>query len=624
MQNKKSMNIFNSEVISPTLERSSVPVEHTWNLADIFPDEEAWLAAKTSLVAKFEEVDQFKGRVTASAADLHRCLEFNSNLAKIFSRLYSYAAMRSDEDTRDSRFMGMRQEIGQVGTEYRARAAFIEPELLTLDEEKILSYIQECPYLEPYRMYLFDLQRRKTHKLTEPEERILANAGLVTDGPYSVFSILSNAEMPYPEATLSDGSKVKLNQAGYARYRQVLNRDDRETVFQIFWTTMNQFKGTFGAQLYSNVNKDIFYARSRHYPSSLAAALDVDNIPEAVYRTLIANANAYLDAFHRYLKIRRRMLDLDQLKYSDLYAPVVKGVDLDYDIDAAQGLILDALRPMGEEYMTAVLKAMNSRWIDVYPTPGKRSGAYMSDGGYEVHPYILLNFNGKYTDVSTLAHEMGHAMHTYFSNKTQPFPLADYSIFVAEVASTFNEALLTHHMLDTVQDDDVRLSILMEYLDGIKGTVFRQTQFAEYEVRIHETAERGEALTGDVLTKLYSEVVKKYYGHEEGICHIDDLYTVEWTYIPHFYYNFYVYQYATSFTASTALSSEVLEGVPGAVERYLQFISSGGSDYPINLLKTAGVDMTTSTPFERTMAEMNRVMDEIEGILEKRGGEESF
>ncbi|MCJ7777320.1 MAG: oligoendopeptidase F family protein, partial [Sedimentisphaerales bacterium] len=311
------------------------------------------------------------------------------------------------------------------------------------------------------------------------------------------------------------------------------------------------------------------------------------------------------------------MLGVDTLKYSDVYAPVVKGVDLKYTFEEAKELILDAAKPLGEDYDRVVKEAFDNRWIDVYPTPGKRMGAYSNGSAYDVHPYILLNFNGQYDDVSTIAHELGHTMHSYYSNKNQPYPTADYSTFVAEVASTFNEALLIQKMLKEINDKDTRLSLLMNYLDGIKNTVFRQTQFAEFELRIHEKAERGEPLTGDILSQLYGDILKKYYGHDKGICHIDDLYTVEWAYVPHFYYNFYVYQYATSFTASTALSEKVLNKEQGAVEKYIKFLSAGGSDYPINILKEAGVDMTRPEPFQKTIAVMNRTMDEIETILEK-------
>jgi oligoendopeptidase F len=312
------------------------------------------------------------------------------------------------------------------------------------------------------------------------------------------------------------------------------------------------------------------------------------------------------------------MMGLSELHYYDLYAPLVSSVDLTYTVEEAQKHVLAALAPLGAEYAAAATRAFSERWIDMYPTPGKRSGAYANGGAYDVHPYMLMNYNGKYADVSTLGHELGHAMHSYFSNKTQPFVLANYPIFVAEVASTFNEALLNDHMLKTITDDAAKLSLLGNYLEGIKGTVFRQTQFAEYELRTHEMAEKGEPLTGDALSKLYADITKKYYGHDKGVCVVDDYIQHEWAYIPHFYRNFYVFQYATSFTASAALSEKVLAGDPAATKRYLTFLSAGGSKYPIDLLKEAGVDMTTDEPLELTMRKMNRVMDEMEKILAKK------
>jgi oligoendopeptidase F len=531
--------------------------------------------------------------------------------------LYSYASMKSDEDTRNSEYLGMKQEMQQLGTDYSSKSAFIMPEIAKMDKEQVDAFIEEQPGLKVYKMPLYDVLRMKAHTLSEKEEKILAEAGLLADGPSTIYGIFSNAELPYPEIELSDGTMATLTKAGYSRYRASTNRTDRQAVFEAFWGAFDKFKGTFGTQLYANVKKNMFYARTRNYESTLHLALDRNNIPTQVYLALIENVTNNLDSFHRYLNLKKRMLDVETLKYSDIYAPVVEGIDLKYTFDEAKELVLDAMRPLGADYCRVVAEAFDKRWIDVYATPGKRSGAYSNGSAYDVHPYILLNYNDQYEDVSTLAHELGHTMHSYYSNKNQPYATADYSIFVAEVASTFNEALLIDKMLKEIKDDDTRLSLLMNHLDGIKGTVFRQTQFAEFELRIHQKAERGEPLTGDVLTELYGEILKKYYGHDSGVCHIDDLYAVEWAYIPHFYYDFYVYQYSTSFTASTALSEKVLAKEKDAVAKYIKFLSAGGSDYPIDLLKTAGVDMTTAEPFNKTMVAMNRTMDEIEAILNK-------
>ncbi|MHC4455995.1 MAG: oligoendopeptidase F, partial [Planctomycetota bacterium] len=597
---------FQTQVLSQTRERTEVPIEHKWKLEDLYASDQTWNKAKQKLVAQFDEVLAYRGKLASSASELLACLEFNSRLSKEFERLHSYASQKSDEDTRNSKYLAMRQEMEQLGTDYNSKASFIEPEIVKMDKNKIDKFITEEPGLKVFKMYLYDIQRTRAHRLSEKEEKILAEASLLANGPSTIYMIFSNAELPYPEVKLSDGVIAKLNKAGFARYRAVPNRSDRETVFQAFWQVFNNFRRTFGTQLYANVKRDMFYARTRGYGSSLHSALDKDNIPPEVYLTLIENVNNNLDSFHRYLNFKKRMLGVDTLKYSDVYAPVVKGLDLKYAFEEATELVLDAVEPLGQDYSRIAKEAFESRWIDVYPTPGKRAGAYSNGSAYDVHPYILLNFNGQFDDVSTLAHELGHTMHSYYSNKNQPYPTADYSIFVAEVASTFNEALLINKMLKEIKDDDTRLSLLMNYLDGIKGTVFRQTQFAEFELSIHEKAERGEPLTGDVLSKLYGDILKKYYGHDKGVCYIDDIYTVEWAYVPHFYYNFYVYQYATSFTASTALSEKVLNKEKGAVEKYIEFISSGGSDYPINLLKKAGVDMTDAQPFNKTMVAMNR------------------
>ena len=611
--------LTNSNVISQTRERSEIPVEYTWDLTALYDTDEAWTDVKNVLVTQFDNILKFKGEISKSPYNLLSCLKLDSKIKKELGRLRSYAGMKFDQDTRSSKYLAMKQEISQLYTDYNSKSSFINPEILKMDIKKIDEFISKESRLKDYKFYLYNLQRSKKHLLSEKEEKIIAETGLMAGTPYSIFSIFSNAELSFPEIELSDGSKALLNQSGYTKYRTLTNRKDREAVFQTFFSKLNEFKRTFGTNLDANVKKDMFYARVRSYNNSLESALDANNIPVEVYYSLIKNVNDNLGSFHRYLKIKKRMLGVEQLKYSDLYAPVVKELDIEYTIDEAKEMVLSALKPLGKKYIKVINKALNDRWIDVYPTPGKRSGAYSNGSAYDVHPYILLNFNGMYNDVSTLAHELGHTMHSYYSNNKQPYPTANYSIFVAEVASTFNEILLFHDYLESIKDENIRLNLLMEYLDGIKGSVFRQTQFAEFELRIHEMAERGEQLTGDSLSELYKEIVRAYYGHDKGICYVDDIINVEWAYIPHFYYNFYVYQYSTSWTAATALSEKVRNNEKGALKKYINFISSGGSDYPISLLKKAGVDMTTAEPFNKTMKEMNWAMNEIEKILAKNG-----
>ncbi len=610
--------LFQQQAVAQTRERADIAQEDTWKLEDIYESDEAWAAAKDKIAGRFDEVLVFQGKLAESPSQLLACLKLNSEIDKEVSRLFSYASMKSDQDTRDSQYQGSKQMLRQLVTGYSAKASFITPEIAAMGKETIDAFIRQEPGLEVYRMSLHDILRTREHKLSASEEKILAEAGLLASAPSSIFSIFANAELPFAEITLSDGTQVTLNQANYAKYRATPSRKDREAVFDAFFGTFDRFKQTFGAQLAAQVNKDIFYARVRNYDSSLHSALDANNIPVDVYHALVDNVNKNLDSFHRYLRLKKRMLDVDQLKYSDVYAPVVDKVKLDYSYDDAVRLVLESLEPLGQDYVNVVRKAADERWIDVYPTPGKRYGAYCNGSCYDVHPYILLNYNGQYDDVSTLTHELGHAMHSYYSNKVQPYPTADYSIFVAEVASTLNEALLINKTLGEIDDDDVKLSLLMSYLDSVKGTVFRQTQFAEFELAIHERAEAGEPLTGDTLTEIYGDIVKRYYGHEQGICQVSDAYCVEWAFVPHFYYNFYVYQYSTSFTASTAMAETILQNEPGAVERTIEFLSAGGSDYPVTILKNAGVDMMTSGPFDKTMAVMNRTMDQIEEILDRR------
>ena len=611
-------NLLQVETASPAIqerERSEIPNRYKWDLRHIYPDEAAWRQAKEKLIAQLPEIEKYKGKLSESPQSLLACFDFVTNIGKEYTRLYCYASMHSDEDTRVSAYLGMEQEMGQIGAEFSAKSSYMQPEILKVGRETIESFLKQEPKLEIYRHGFDDILRRKDHTGTEGEEKILADANLVSDSAHSIYSVFSDADFPFAEATLHDGNTVKLNKSNFSLYRAVPHRDDRKQVFAAYFRRLNDYRRTFGTQLYAEVKKNLFYTKARHYNSCLERALNGTNIPLAVYHSLVDNVNANLSTFHRYLKLRQRLLGVDQLHYYDLYCPVVSEVDLKYTVEESRDHILSSLAPLGGDYIAVARKGFAERWLDVFPNEGKRSGAYSNGAVYDVHPYMLLNYNGKYDDVSTLTHELGHTMHSYLSNTTQPYATADYSIFVAEVASTLNEALLMDHMLKTIKEDNIRLSLLGNYLDGIRGTVFRQTQFAEFEWRIHEKVEKGEALTGDVLSELYDAINKKYYGHADGICAVDDEITCEWANIPHFFYNFYVYQYATSFSASAALSELILAGDKTTTKRYLGLLSSGGSDYPINLLRKAGVDMTTTAPFELTMKKMNRVMDEMELIL---------
>ena len=599
-------------------DRSQTPDKYKWNLAEIYPTDAAWRAAKDKLSADLPKLRQFQGMLASSGGTLADGLELQAGYAKELSRLYSYASLLADQDTRDSAHEGMRQAMNQLAAAFGAESSFIEPELLKSGEEKTRTLVAAEPRLKIYRFYLSDVFRRASHTLTDAEEKLLADAGPLAGNPGSLFNILSNADFPYPTVTLSSGKSVKLDQAAYGELRALPNRADREKVMLAFFGSLASFGRTFGTSMSGEVLKVQFYAKARKYPAALESQLDGPNIPVSVYTRLVDGVNKNLPAFHRYLKLRARMMKVDTLHYYDLYAPLVSSVDLKYTPGEAQKLVLAAVAPLGTDYQATIGRAFDSRWIDLYPNEGKASGAYSDGGAFDAHPYMLINYNGQYADVSTLAHELGHTMQSYYSNKTQPYPLAGYPTFVAEVASTFNESLLIDYMLGQIKDDDTRLSLLGNYLENIKGTVFRQTQFAEFELRMHEMAKKGEPITGDALSKLYLEIAKKYYGHDQGVCVVDPYIAHEWSYIPHFYRDFYVFQYATSFTASSALAEKVKAGDREATKRYLAFLSAGGSKYPVDLLKDAGVDMTTDEPLDLTIKLMNRIMDEMEKTLAKK------
>jgi oligoendopeptidase F len=466
-------------------DRAKIADKYKWNLADIYPSDAAWRAAKDKLSADIPSLGLFRDSLASSSATLADALDKLFSLDKELSRLASYASLSADQDTRDSHPQGLRQEMTQLAAALGAQASFVDPEILKVGGPAIEKLVASEPRLKPYRVFLDDIARRAAHTLTDNEEKILADSRPLAASPSSVYNILTNADFPYPTVTLSDGRAVKLDQAAYSDLRALPNRADREKVMSAFFKALGGFSRTFGTTMNAEAQKVLFYTNARKYGTALEESLDGPNIPVSVYTRLIDGMNRNLPAFHRYLRLRKRMMGVDQLHYYDLYAPLVSSVRLEYTPEEAQTLVLGAVAPLGPEYASVIEHAFRERWIDLLPNDGKRSGAYSSGGVYDVHPYMLINFSGKYADVSALAHELGHTMQSYFSNHTQPYPLAGYPIFVAEVASTFNESLLNDYMLKQIRDDDTRLSLLGNYLENIKATVFRQTQFAEFELRMH-------------------------------------------------------------------------------------------------------------------------------------------
>jgi oligoendopeptidase F len=605
-----------SYVVAQERTRATTPEQYKWNLAELFPSDEAWETERARIEKELPNARAFKGTLGQGAAQLQKALDLNAEQDKTINRLATFASLKADEDTREARYQGMRDQMIQLGSQMGAEWAFLEPEVLTLDAAKVEEWITATPGLKQYAFYLRDVLRRKAHTLSAAEEAMIARTGPMASGVRSASNVLLNADLPWPTVKMADGKDVRLDASGFSAARASGNRDDRREVMEAFFGALGGYRRTLGATMNGNVQGAIFVARSRRYESTLHAALDGPNIPTSVYKALVDGVNQHLPTFQRYLKLRKRILKVDQLHYYDLYAPLVNDVPLTYTVDQAQANVKAAMAPLGPDYVAGLEKAFHDRWIDYYPMTGKQAGAYMNPGAYDVHPYLLLNYSGQYADMSAMAHELGHAMHSYFAAKSQPYPTYNYPIFVAEVASTFNEALLIDHMLKQITDPKVKLALLGNYLENVKGTVFRQTQFAEFELRMHQMAEAGQPITGEALSKLYLDITRKYYGHDAGICVVDDYVANEWSYIPHFFTPFYVYQYATSFTASTALSERVLSGAPDAVAHYRAFLASGGSKYPIDLLKGAGVDMTTSEPLDLTIRKMDRVMDEIEKLLE--------
>jgi oligoendopeptidase F len=591
---------------------------YRWNLADLYPDKAAWDADATKVQEALPGLSACQGHLGDSAERLQRCLDLQSDAAKRLTRLFVYANELTSEDTGVPASLELAQRAQVLASKLGEATAFARPEILRLGRDKVQRFIEEDAKLAIYRHPLDDILRAAPHTLDTEGEDLIASFNLSAGAGDAAYQILSNADMPWPTITLSDGTQAKLDQAGYTRYREVDNREDRKKVFDAFWGTFHEFERTFGVTFYSNLKEDTVYAKVRKYPDSLHRALDANNVPAAVYDTLIAQTHANLPTLHRYFRLRARMLGIKEMHYYDIYPPLVKS-DRKYPIAEGEKMMLEAVKPLGADYVAAMKHGLDSRWMDVFPRPRKLSGAHMAGAAYDVHPFLLINYTGNYESVSTIAHEWGHAMHTWLANRAQPYPTSRYPIFIAEIASTCNEALLLDYVLKNAKDDDERLLYLGSALEGLRGTFFRQAMFAEFERDVHARVDKGESLTGAKLTRIYDKILKEYHGDAEGVVKIDDKYAVEWAYIPHFYNSFYVYQYATSIAASSLFAEAILKGEPGARERYLDLLKAGASDYPYELVKRAGVDLATPAPYQALVARMNRIMDEIEAILAKRG-----
>ncbi|MFE8696383.1 oligoendopeptidase F [Cytobacillus sp. FJAT-53684] len=594
--------------------RSEIPVEETWRLEDIFANDEEWDKEYKEVNAFIPEVAKYQGKLGESAELLYEALQAQDHLLERLSKLYTYAHMRYDQDTTNSFYQGMDDRIKNLYTQAASSLAYIVPELLAVDEEKINGFLEEKESLQVYKQSLAEINLQRPHVLSAEAEALLAQASEVLGASSNTFGMLNNADLEFPSIKDENGEEVEVTHGRYSRFLESDDQRVRHDAFKAVYETYGKFRNTFASTLSGNVKNDNFNAKVRNYRSARHAALAANNIPESVYENLVQTVNDHLPLLHRYIKLRKKVLGLDELHMYDLYTPLVKEVKMEIKYEEAKELILKGLAPLGDEYLNVLKEGFDNRWVDVHENKGKRSGAY-SSGSYGTNPYILMNWQDNVNNLFTLAHEFGHSVHSYYTRKTQPYPYGNYSIFVAEVASTCNESLLNDYLLKTIDDDKKRLFLLNHYLEGFRGTVFRQTMFAEFEHLIHQKAQNNEALTADELTKEYYALNKKYFGEDDLI--IDEEIGLEWSRIPHFYYNYYVYQYATGFSAATALSKQILEEGKPAVDRYIEFLKSGSSDYPIEVLKKAGVDMTSSKAIEDACKVFEEKLNEMENLLSK-------
>lgn len=592
-------------------ERKDIPNEYKWDLESMYENVEAWNEDYKRCVELSKEFENFKGQVVKSSENLLNTLKKHDELYRLVENLYTYTHMKLDEDTR----LGNSQELSDKGlslyVEVEEKTSFLVPEILTLNVEELNKYLEEQEELKLYNHFLDDILRVKEHILSAREESILAQMGEVANSPQKIFSMLNNADLKFPSIKDENGKEIEITHGNFIPLMESKNREVRKTAFEELYKTYKNFKNTFAASLNGDLKKNIFNARIRNFASSREASLSANNIPLTVYDNLINAIHNNLDSMYKYMDIRKRALNLDELHMYDLYVPIVKDVDFNIPFDKGVEIIKKALAPLKDEYLAGMNEGFNSGWIDIYENRGKRSGAY-SSGSYDSKPYILLNYHDTLDNVFTVAHEMGHSMHSYFSKKNQPYVYGGYGIFVAEVASTTNECLLLDYMLNNVTDKNERLYLLNHYLESFRTTVFRQTMFAEFEKLIYEHLENGEALTADYLCEAYKKLNELYYGPNMVV---DEEIAMEWARIPHFYYNYYVFQYATGFSAAVAFSEKILKEGDTAVNDYLNFLKSGSSDYPINVLKKAGVDMTTEEPVNNAMQLFKRLVDEFDKLI---------
>ncbi len=591
-------------------QRSDIPEKDKWAIEDMYATDEAWEQDLARAKEMPEKIASYKGLLSTDSAKLLEYLRADDDMTVLLESLINYAQRRNDEDTRDAKYQDMVSRLEMLFVDISGAAAFVTPEILSIDDDTMERFFREQPEMELYRLCIDRVRRKRAHILSEAEERIMALTGEMTGSPDNIFSMFNDADLKFPDATDKDGNKHQVTHGSYIPLMHSNDRELRKSAFESLYGVYENFRNTSAAVLASQVKCLTFRARARKYDSTLQAALDGNEVPVEVYKQLIEAVHENMHYMYKYVKLRKKLLGVDELHAYDLYAPIVSDIEVKIPFEQAKQEVYDSLAPMGEDYRAIFSQGIKDRWIDVYENEGKRSGAYSA--GARVHPYVLLNHKDTLDSEFTLAHEMGHAIHSYLSNKNQPVVYADYVIFVAEVASTCNESLLMQHLLRITTDKKRRAYLINYFLEQFRTTLYRQTMFAEFELMINEKAENGESLTADVLCELYRQLNILYYGEDIVIDHELDM---EWARIPHFYYNYYVYQYATGFSAAIALSQRILkEGAP-AVKDYIGFLSGGCSKDPISLLKGAGVDMTSTKPVTDALKLFGELIDEMEELM---------
>lgn len=590
--------------------RDEISEQYRWDLTSIFETDETFLVALEKAKTYPEKYLAFKGRISQAPETLLEYLQFDDEVSIELSKLINYANRKADEDTRASLYQDYSSQVMSLYVSISSACSWFASELLSLSETRMDDFYQQCPDLELYRRALDVIFRRRAHVLSPAEEQLLASAGDMASQPEKVFSLLNDADLTFEDALDSKGDAHQVTHGSYVPLMMSTDKTLRENAYHSLYATYKQFRNTFAATLGAQNKQLKFYSDARKYPSMLASALDGNEVPTEVYTNLIEAVHENFAALHKYVALRKELLEVEELRFSDLYVPIVDDIDLTFTYEEACEIILEALKPLGEDYLSIVRKGLSERWVDVYETPGKRSGAY-SAGGFGMHPVILMNFQGKLDDVFTLIHEMGHSIHTYLSCENQPSCYSDYVIFVAEVASTCNEALLTHYFLEHAKNERERAYFLNHFLEQFRATLYRQTMFAEFELKVSELTAQGAGITADALCEIYRKLNEDYFGSSIVV---DDEIALEWARIPHFYYCFYVYQYATGFAAAIALSQRILEGGTQERDDYLNFLKGGSSKPPIELLRGAGVDMMSTLPITKALAQFDEMIDEMADV----------